>query len=214
MSLSTLIVDTLRDRPGMTQAELRDALLARRNLARSEPSSALGRLVRRGHVFSDGAGDARRYFAVADSGAAGDLQRLALSLVGVSGRTADAIATVLQAPITDVQIALDALVQDRSVERQASSDGVYVYRRAPAPAPKRMTTDEFAVVEKFMALTDAELGLPSLPGAIRLEVIALEDVIRQACEAEAPHAAIRDLAGAQTLLRKAMEALAPTARAA
>lgn len=215
MSLSLLILDILRQRPGMTQAELRDAVLAQRALSRYALASALGQLVRRGRVFQDGAGDARRFFAVSEAGGASqsDPAALALALIGFRDRTAADIAEVLRLTAAAAQIVLDGLMRDRSVERYANADGVYVYKRAAPPAGPRMTPDEFAAVEKFMALTDAELG-GSLPGAIRLELIALEDVLQQACKVKAPHTAIREIAGAQAALRKAMEALSPPALAA
>lgn len=81
-------------------------------------------------------------------------------------------------------------------------------------ARPRLTAEEFNAIEKFMAITDQALDLPSLPGSIRLEMTAIEDILGEACDAEAPHAAIKSLVVAQVALRRALDVLTPRALAA
>lgn len=85
---------------------------------------------------------------------------------------------------------------------------------APVAAAPRMTPEEFVTVQKFLELPLPDLDPADLPGAIRLEMTALDDLLGQACDTGAPHPAIKGLVVAQGALRRALEAFGHAAKAA
>lgn len=92
-----------------------------------------------------------------------------------------------------------------------SGPGNFAAVPASRPDKTRMTAAEFAGIEKFLDIVDTEQGPLSLPAAIGLELTALDDLLGEACDAQAPHAAIKLLITAQGALRRAVGVLQPAA---